>query len=228
MKFRNISGTALLLAVLLLPVPVQANNELLIIAPEAFIDELLPLLRFKEASGRPTVLVSLTQVYANPQCSGADEAEQVKRCIAFYQASLGIEHVLLVGDVDQFPVRYRWWGLPGQEGWAVSDLYYADLYKHGTTTFDDWDANNNGLYSEIEFTDPGNCAPNCRSINNDDIDFIPDVTVGRIPASTGAEVAAYVNKVIAYEMRTTTADAWFNKAALYTGTWLCADHQVPV
>jgi hypothetical protein len=221
MSLKRFLGTAVLLAVLLPPLPALSLNELLIIAPDGFIDELRPLMRFKEASGRPTTLVSLTQVTNNPQCSGADLAEQVKRCIALYENSLGIEHVLLVGDVDRFPVRHRWWGLPGQEGWAVSDLYYADLYKNGTKTFDDWDANNNGLYAEIEFeADPGSCAPNCRSINNDDIDFLPDVSVGRIPASTGAEVAAYVNKVIAYEMRTTDSDAWFKQAALYTGTWV--------
>lgn len=222
MKIIYSLGAVLLLVSALAPIPSPADNELLIIAPAAFIDPLLPLLRFKEASGRPTVLVSLNQVYANPQCAGVDEAEQVKRCIALYQASLGIDHVLLVGDIDQFPARYRWWGLPDQEGWAVSDLYYADLYENGTNTFDDWDVNNNGLFGEIEFTDPNNCAPNCRSINNDHIDFIPDVSVGRIPASTATEVTAYVNKVIAYEMRTTTKDAWFNTAALYTGTWWSA------
>lgn len=186
------------------------QQKLLIIAADDFIEAVRPLQRFKEASARRCVLMSLTDVY-NLSFPG-DEAEQVKRCIAFYEQIDGIEHVLLVGDVDRFPVRWRWWGLPGQEGWSVSELYYADLYEDGTKTFDDWDSNNNGLYGEIEFTPDG-------TINNDHIDFLPDVSVGRIPASTEAEVTAYVDKVIAYEIKTRPSDPWFKKAGLYTGSW---------
>ena len=74
-------------------------------------------------------------------------------------------------------------------------MYYADLFKTGTSTFDDWDENGNGLYGEIEFQPDG-------TINNDNIDFIPDVAVGRIPASDENEVGAYVEKIIRYETRT--------------------------
>lgn len=241
MNCKKILITAILLtlALLLIPVPAMAQDnasaasqyKLLIIAPQEFIDELEPLKRFKDCSGRPTILLSLTQVYNF--FYGVDEPESVKRCIAHYEQSNGIEYVMLVGDVDKFPVRWRWWGwakrnpdgtiIPGkdQRGWAVSDLYYADLYKNGTKNFDDWDSNNNGLYGEIEFElDPENCAPNCRRMNNDNIDFLPDVAVGRVPASTPEEVTTYVNKVIAYELKTMPSDTWFKKAALYTGDWL--------
>ncbi len=185
-------------------------QETLILAPNQFLDELQPLKNFKDATCRPTILLGLDQVYSN--FTGADEAEQVKRCIAHYQQTAGVQYVLLAGDIDQFPARSRWWGLTNQEGWAVSDLYYADLYKHGTTTFDDWDANKNGLYGEIEFSPNG-------FINNDNIDFLPDVAVGRIPGSTKAEVAAYVRKAINYELKTTESAAWFKRAGLYTGGW---------
>jgi len=188
-----------------------AQEKLLIVAPDDFIDELEPLQRFKAATARRCTLVSLTNV-DNMNFPG-DQAEQVKRCIAFYKQTDGIEHVLLVGDVDRFPVRWRWWGLPDQEYWGVSELYYADLYENGTTTFDDWDFNNNGLYGEIEFSPDG-------TINNDRIDFLPDVSVGRIPASTEAEVVVYVDKLIAYELKTRPSDPWFKKAGLYTGSWL--------
>ncbi|MGQ9517785.1 MAG: C25 family cysteine peptidase [Anaerolineae bacterium] len=212
----------LVLALCLIPVPAISQGEvstltqytLLIIAPDNFMEELQPLKRFKDASGRPTILVSLTQIYnAFP---GADTAEKVKNGIAHYRSANGIRYVMLVGDIDRFPARWRWWGLPGQEGWGVTDLYYADLYEHGTTTFDDWDANDNGLYAEVEFAPDG-------MINNDQIDILPDVAVGRVPASTEAEVTAYVNKVIAYELKTLPSSVWFKRAALYTGTWLNAN-----
>ena len=227
--------TALALLVVSIPPISQANvtpiaqYHLLIVAPDEFIDELKPLKRFKDASARPTLLLSLTQVYES--FPGVDEPEKVKRCIAHYEATNGMDYVMLVGDVDKFPVRWRWWGwakrnpdgtiIPGkdQRGWAVSDLYYADLYwidEQETKHFDDWNNNPgpaNDLYGEIVFSPDG-------TINNDNIDFLPDVAVGRVPASTPAEVTAYVNKVIAYEMATFPTATWFKKAALYTG---CAD-----
>ena len=75
-----------------------------------------------------------------------------------------------------------------------------------------WDYTDNELYGEIKFSPDG-------FINHDQIDFLPDIAVGRIPASTEAEVIAYVNKVITYELNTTPSDTWFNKIALYTGSW---------
>jgi hypothetical protein len=220
MKMNSFLGVSLLFVLLLIPVLAVSQERLLIIAPDEFIDELEPLKRFKEASGRPTTLLSLSQVDNDANCTGVDQPERIKRCIAYYEDHQDAKFVMLVGDVDKFPVRWRWWGLPGQEYWGVSDLYYADLYKNGTKNFDTWDSNNNGLYGEIEFEPDANaCQPNCRTLNNDHIDFLPDVSVGRIPASSGAEVTAYINKVIGYETMTNPSQTWFKTAGLYTGCW---------
>lgn len=370
----------------------QVTYNLLIIAPDGFIDELQPLKRFKDASGRPAILLSLTHVYQ--QFAGVDDAEKIKRCIAYHAQHSGVKHVMLAGDVDKLPVRWRWWGrwmpddpyftgdwavvggkyrqsdsqtqnrpfgawvdigswdrytievdvtrlageqarvlfadaerhdgayrleilangfrvracevenetsytfalnqsyrvrvelaptsilvyvdgvqvadipldtsslvYPGkvgvgtyqgaaefdnfevrttsgtvlwdedfddgtadgfidgltmsERGWAVSELYYADLFKNGTYEFDNWDGNGNGLYGEIEFKLPGYC-PTC-TINYDHIDYLPDVSVGRLAASTDEEVKRYVDNVIAYELSTRPSDTWFKRASLYEG-----------
>jgi hypothetical protein len=214
-KLRKNSMVVFGMLSLLVLFPAIARGELLLIlAPAEFMDELLPLKLFKDATARPTILLNLTDVYNN--FTGADQAEKVKKCIEYYQKTRGIGYVMLVGDIDKFPGRWAWWGWPSQEGWGMSDLYYADLYKKGTSTFDAWDSNSNALYGEVEFSPDG-------TINNDNIDYLPDVAVGRIPASTEAEVTAYVNKVINYELNTHPSDAWFKKAALYTGDWLPAN-----
>lgn len=375
------------------------------IAPDEFLDELKALKGFKDCSGCPTLLVSLEGIYGNPLFNGVDEPEEIKKCIAHYEKTEGVKSVVLVGDVDKFPVRWRWWGrwlpndpylqgawtvvngayeqsndqdakafcswvdvrphseytievdctplsghatlrefrvffanadmatkprvdfLPShcrlvlcekdlyaahtsalnqtyhvkievssnnvkvwvgntklhdttlsayslegrgliglgtyrcrcrfdnfkvtsntsavlcnedfgdgtaddfspaptmeERGWAASDLYYADLYKEGTTTFDDWNGNKslNGhheqLYGEIEWdaSVEGYCA-GC-TLNNDKIDFLPDVAVGRIPASTEEELTRYVDKAIRYELSTRPNDVWFKKAITYQGT----------
>ena len=394
MRTKEILKLAILFVVLLVPLQAISQGNLLIIAPDEFIDELQPLKRFKDCSLRPTTLLSLNQVYLS--FSGVDEAEQIKKCIAHYEKTKNIRSVILVGDIDKFPARWRWWGrwmpndpyfkgtwlvtngefhqfnrtdnkpfsawvdigpykeytievackpvfsdsiqwqtrilyvdadlhncryrvdLMGQQlrlvrcessdtknynftfnqiynvkikvssdsvrvwvngvlqfdkpfgsscfdgagkigfgtyfchasfdnlkvtqnsavlleenfndgvankfvdapdmnerNWMVSDLYYADLYK-SNGTFENWDSNNNGLYGEIEFK-INYYNPNA-VINNDNIDYLPDIAVGRIPASTEDEVKSYVNKVLTYEMLTTNNASWFKTAVLYEGS----------
>jgi hypothetical protein len=201
---------AVLLAALALASPARAFDRLLIITPIQFTDELEPLVRFKEASGRLTYVETLADIYAT--YPGLDRPEQVKWCIVDYEQNEDVNMVLLVGDVDKFPTRWTFWGNENQEEFHVTDLYYGDLYTEGTTNFETWDSNGNTLYGEVEFDPDG-------FINNDAIDYLPDVAVGRIAASNEAEVTAYVNKVIDYELRTRPDHGWFNTIGLYTGTW---------
>jgi hypothetical protein len=396
MNARNKLFLSVFLLSLFFPALEASSAELLILAPDEFIDELQPLKRFKDATGRPTLLISLSQVYGDSLFNGADDPERIKKCIAYHAQHSGVQHVILVGDVDKFPVRWTWWGrwmpndpyftgtwsivngkyrqsnstgipyyswvdigpytlytlevdvtrLSGDQarilfadgsragcgyrvdisnnafwlsmcnqsvqgsytfslntsyririvlgasnievwvngslqisqprptiyptflgkvgvgtfsatadfdnfrvtsstggtlwdenfndgvangfrgpdmeerGWAVSDLYYADLFKQGTYTFDNWNSSTTGyhgdVYGEIEFKLPDSC-PGC-TINNDNIDYLPDVSVGRIPASAAQEVTRYVNKVIAYELATSKDDSWFSKTILYEGS----------
>ncbi len=209
MNARSRHMTALFV-LLILACPAAAWDRLLIITPAEFVDEIDPLVRFKQASGRITFVETLGDIYGT--YGGIDKPEQVKWCIVDYEQNQNVNMVLLVGDVDKFPTRWTFWGNENQEEFHLTDLYYADLYADGTTNFETWDSNGNQLYGEVEFDPDG-------YINNDAIDYLPDVSVGRIAASTGAEVTAYVNKVIAYELRTRPDDGWFNTIGLYTGTW---------
>ena len=88
---------------------VAFSADLLIIsAEESWLSDLDKLKRFKDASGRPTILVSLGDVLAN--YAGWDDAEKVKMCIKYHRETFGIKQVLLVGHPNTFPVRYTWWG----------------------------------------------------------------------------------------------------------------------
>lgn len=186
--------------------------ELLVLAHKDFCPALELLKDHKELTGMSTYIQSWQSLDQSFYFEGDDEPERIKKGIAAYEMNCGTEYVMLVGDIDRFPARYTYWGWPTQRGWSVTDLYYADLYVHGRRDFDDWDGKDNGLYGEILFEPDG-------PINGDGIDVLPDVAVGRIPASTVAEVTAYVNKVIAYELNTSPTDTWFKTAGLYTGNW---------
>ena len=104
---------------------------LLIITPDAFLQEAVRLKEHKENTGVLTTVVPLSTVYKS--YSGRDEAEKVKRCIAALHAPNGIRYVLLLGDSDMMPVRYtktdRRSDDAADTAFYATDLYYAALYR---------------------------------------------------------------------------------------------------
>lgn len=207
MTLKKIICLILLLALLTTPLLVIAQERLLILAPDEFMSKLVPLERFKDGSGRPTTLLSLAYVYNN--YSGKDTPEQIKKCIADYEKNHGVRYVMLVGDCDKFPVRYLCRDATVPKGFQPGDLYYADLYK-SNGSFDNWDGNGNGLYGQLDENSVNN--------NIDQVDWHPDVSVARLPASNATELAVYVEKILRYEMETIDS-GWFKNALLLTGNW---------
>jgi len=191
--------------------------DLLIIAPDEFVDALQRLKDFKDATNRPTLLLSLEGIYSEPLFDGADEAEEVKKCIAHYKSMYGdsLKYVMLVGDCDKFPTRTFYVTNENAThvnwlGFYLTDHYYADLFNE-TGGFCDWDYNKNGLYGE------------CKLIsgvytNLDHLDLHLDVAVGRVAASSVSELNAYIDKIIQYETTTSPSSPWFKRALLLTGT----------
>jgi hypothetical protein len=208
--------TAILLIMFLFPINASSQNNLLIIAPDEFVDELQALKRFKDATGIPTMIVSLTDIYNNSVCStgSRDNPETIKKCIDEYVRSDNIQYVLLAGDSDKFPIRsIKGYNTIWGSMYFPSDLYYADLYN-SNGNFDDWDGGNfpyggNFVYGETDFTGFSPCDMN--KLNLDRIDLYPDVAVGRVPASNETEITTYIKKVITYELN--AHHSWFRQAA---------------
>jgi hypothetical protein len=167
---------------------------LLILVPADLAAPLEKLRKHKVRTGVPTRIVTLEKVYKTGYAG--DEAEQVKRCVADHYQSERCRYVLLVGDADVFPVRYTTYDREDAAAWNTAffptDLYYACLYRPNGD-FDTWDGNDNGHYGELHGeTRTG-------AINVDDVSLLPQVAVGRVPASTRADVDTFVGKSIAYE-----------------------------
>lgn len=202
---------------------VSAPQRLLIIAPDEFMPALQPLVQHKNQTGMPTVAVSISSLKGWPNVQGVDDPETIKKAILWAHENLSTSYVMLVGDAHRFPVRFYFihnlvsgdwskWTKPETlikpyGDWFPSDLYYANLYHHtgkyprlSPGSFDNWDANGNGLYNEmtwLDTTDP----------NPDNVDGYPDVAVGRVPAHSAADVTAYVKKIISYETTSTRYEA---------------------
>lgn len=196
------------------------NYNLLIIAPDEFVDTLQPLVVHKNQMGMKTVLVSLTTVYDEMFWHGRDEPEKIKYFIKQAYDSWGITYVMLVGDFRKMPVRYvhNQDVLQGfNEPVFISELYYADIID-SSGSFSSWDTDNDGIFGE--WIDDGVAT----SAEDKNIDLYPDVYVGRLACRNTIEVKTMVNKIITYETESYGSD-WFNRVIVCAGdTYLESDN----
>ncbi len=112
----------------------------------------------------------------------------------------GTEFVLLAGDDNEIPamrVQRTWYQELNDNDIVPTDYYYGDLKGN-------WNTDNDEIYGE-----------------NDDgdeiIDWLPDVYVGRLPASNKEEMGMLVNRILKYEKNPDTTSSWFNRAVLAGG-----------
>lgn len=211
------------------PFPDDTIFDLVIITPTQFVLPLQRLAEHKNNLGVRTQIKQLNEIYRD--YPGSDRPEQIKYFIKDAVESWGTTYVLLVGglkshlagiprdDVNEgtrdwhLPVRYsNLWdaGILYDPGF-ISDLYYADIYD-GQGSFCSWDSSGDGVYGG--WSNPSLRAP--PDYPTDQIDFYPDVHVGRLPCRNIMEVIIMVNKIITYEKQ--PADpSWFKKIVVVGG-----------
>ena len=181
--------------------------EMIIITPNNsdFINAMKPLMEWKNEKGVKTIILSNFSLY-----EGRDDAEKIRNMIKSYYETDNIQWVLLAGDAqdDLIPIREVFnpdvsrWQSPqresvGGEDYKPTDFYYADL--SGT-----WDNDGDGRWGE---------APKDTYHGLDEIEWIPEVYVGRFPAINGVQLEIMVNKTIKYESNPFMGD-WMNKMLL--------------
>lgn len=176
----------------------DAKKRLVIIAPESFHSSLREFVRHKQKQ-LPTELVSLEHVLKTSQ--GVDDPERLKRFLYREWRERNLGYALLVGDADVLPVRYMVLDrvTPAAFDYAFypSDLYYGDLAKQDES-FDDWNARKDGFHAGYFGEVRGEKNKKDR-INFDEVDYRPDIAVGRFPVSTPEEVRIVAAKTMAYE-----------------------------
>ena len=178
--------------------------EMLIIAPPDkpnFTTILIPLAEWKNQKGVKTQI--LTNYSSYP---GVDTQEKIRNMIKSYYSSEKVQWVLLAGDTDLIPIRYIYNNdvVPlgeretvGDYYFKPTDFYYADI--NGT-----WDDDGDGRWGESSvYNDNG----------VDEIDWTPEIYVGRLPASNDEELEIMVNKTLKYETNPQIGD-WMNSFLL--------------
>ena len=211
------------------PFPRTVITELVIICPTQFFLPLQRLAEHKNSKGIHTQIVTLEEIYRH--YSGCDRPEQIKYFIKDTVEKWGTTYVLLVGGLKShlignprddintgtndwhLPVRYTnlWDDDALYDPGFISDLYYADIYD-GQGNFCNWNSVNDGVFGGWSHKATRN-PPNYPS---DDIDFYPDIYLGRLPCRNIMEVRSIVDKIITYENK--AADpSWFKKVVVVGG-----------
>jgi len=180
--------------------------DVLVLVPEEWYNESLRYKVHKEAMGWRVKVVSLDDVYDDSifnTSDGRDDAERIKYFIKQAIENWTVEHLLVIGDHDKFPIRrVRVEDIDGTS--TPTDYYYGDIFEQGTTDLSDWNSDGDSYWGEARSSNK----------NADGCDLDPDIHVGRFPASTQADLEGMINKTIMYDENITTEEAyeWFANA----------------
>jgi hypothetical protein len=195
----------------------EPKIEMLIITPagnQAFYNAAIPLMEWKNLKGVKTIIANdYTNTSVERYGPATDTPEMIRNMIKWYYDRENIQWVLLAADAEVGLLPMREVYNPdvlevnpqksetsgGDNTYKPTDFYYADLTG-------DWDKNENGKWGESQL----------KTGNTDEIDWIPEVYVGRLPASTSTELEIMINKTIKYEKDPEIGD-WMNRMLLGGG-----------
>lgn len=171
---------------------ITPNSTDFIIAAQEYAD-------WKSQLGIPALVIANYTAYP-----GVDTQEQIRNAIISYYEKYPIQFVLLMADTSLIPIRLIY--LPdshvvpdsieaiGDSYLKPTDFYYAELTG-------DWNLDGDNYWGELHVY-------NNKDNTKDEMDWIPEVAVGRFPASNINELRKLINKTIQYEK------------AVYEGIWM--------
>lgn len=172
--------------------------DVLIITHQTFADSLGPLSESYIQRGLESRIIttdSIESVY-----EGRDLQEKMRNCIIEAYETNGISHVLLCGDSEFIPYRglycYVQSDVTYESNDIPSDIYYAAL--DGT-----WNTDNDDRWGE-----------------EGEEDLLPELSVGRIPASDFTELRNIIHKTVMYQQHPVAGE---QRKALFVGEKLWAD-----
>ena len=174
--------------------PLQREYDYVIITHDDY-HELAELYKiWKEEKGLSIYIANLSSILNN--YTGVDTPEKIRNFIIQAYNNWGIEYVLIIGDADDVPPREvedpaPYWLAPDiDNGTIPTDMYYACLDGN-------WNADGDDTWGEV----------------GDNIDWYPELIVGRIPGDSVEEIARAIKRLILYEFAPAAGD-WRRKALL--------------
>jgi hypothetical protein len=150
------------------------NANYVIITTTELKDAIQDFKTWKEYPGFSVEIVNISWISKNYK--GKDLQEQIRKFLIDRYEEWEINYVLIVGTRNTIPMR-RCDPITFDYGeYLYSDYYYSDITG-------DWDLDEDGKYGEY---------------GDDDVDFIPEISVGRIPSDDKDTVARICGNIIKF------------------------------
>jgi len=180
-------------------------KDFVIITTDALVNAVSSLTAWEETKGRLCEVVTVSWI--SSEYTGVDLAEKIRNFLRdkYSTSAWGIRDVLLVGNQDVIPMRTGW--VDVGYGTPKTDFYYAELSLPDNQS---WDLNGDGHYGE-----PG----------VDQIDFYPEVNVGRIPWNDTVNVQHICQKSEDFEKNN---DPAFKKNMMVLGAFWYRDLEAAI
>jgi hypothetical protein len=179
----------------------NASVDYLIVTIDSFVDAAMPLAQWKTEKGLNTAIVTTGSIYG--AYTGLDDAQKIHNYLRdFYAHNPTFKWMLLLGDSDEgnvfVPARHLWTNasyITAGEPFAyiqdstVSDFYYSALDSS-------WNLNGDSKWGVAG-----------------EVDWTPELYVGRIPANSAANAKMNIDKSVKYE-KDPYIGTWMKKALL--------------
>lgn len=158
------------------------NYDHVIITPDAFRTAFQSLADYKNSIGVASTIVTTEEIFANPAYDGVDDAEEVRNFIIDAYQNWGISYALLGGDdyndsgTQLVPERGCYLSTGSYAApHAPCDLYFGALDGN-------WNNDGDAYWGEVN-----------------EIDYYPEVHIGRVTVDTVSELNTWLAKDLFYE-----------------------------
>lgn len=179
----------------------NVHSQYIIVTSAELASSFNEFMAWKKRKGISIDLVTIEDIknaYTGDLISGInDDAGKLRQFLSdAYQN--GCEYVLLGGDINILPIRYAYYnyqfgGLNESQKNIPTDLYFSDFDGN-------WDSDKDGIYGEI----------------NDNIDFYPEIYIGRILVNSPVQIQTWIKKVLLYEQNPGKGDFNYLTKAFFT------------
>ncbi|MEA2104763.1 MAG: C25 family cysteine peptidase [Candidatus Cloacimonadota bacterium] len=155
-------------------------HDYLIVTSEEYVSIFQTFADWKDGYGLNSAIFTIEEIYEN--YTGLDNAARLRNFLidaytSWNSTDTPLQYVLLGGDDEIIPVRKLYGEVGNTIGSIPSDLYFSEFDS-------DWDSNGNGVYGEYPA---------------DDVDFIPEVAIGRLPGDNETDFTNMFNKIVSYK-----------------------------
>jgi hypothetical protein len=150
------------------------NANYIIITTSDLEDAVKEFKTWKEYPGFSVEIVNISWISNN--YNGVDLPEQIRNFLIDKYIEWEIGYVLIVGTRNNIPMRRCDPIIWDSSEYLYSDFYYSDITGN-------WDLDEDGKYAEY---------------GDDEVDFIPEISVGRIPSDNKDTVAQILENIMQY------------------------------